>query len=746
MPQTSRSLPIDELPIALAVLDEHYVVLEANTAFKALVGKASDPIGQRLRQVFEAAGAVTEDEAQGKVLRFPGDDEDRTFRLTIRATPGGMLALLTEAAVMRARDDRHLVAEDVRARLMHDAEIGTWWYDPDHDTYCFPSELSLGYAGTGKPMPRETLQRLQHRDDRVIDDDIRERITREGGTAEAEVRYRTADGGWSHLRVFYRSGERLPSGRYAMHGVSQSITSLAIARDEARTNAQRLDLALKASGAGVFEYDYKTRAYWLSPKFLALIGATATEGAEADPFTALHPEDRPRATSLREDTAAGRIAEPIDVRVLRADGERWVRLYFEVDHTQDSRPRRGVGLIVDIDEAKRQEIAINEARRVAEEATAAKSDFLASVSHEIRTPMNGIVGVLNLLGHEPLSGEGRQLLGEALGCSEMLSQLINDVLDFSKIEAGKLSLSPVPTDLQSVVESVVRLLGPQAEVKGLYLEVEAGPELGWADIDPVRLRQCLFNVIGNAVKFTEQGGVRVRVASLGVGAARRIRFEIEDTGIGVPEGARDHLFGRFQQVDTGPKRRFGGTGLGLAISRQLARMMGGDLDYWSQEGAGSTFWFEMAAPEVPAPVAADAEDADAAPLAGLKVLVVDDNRVNRIVGVKTVEALGAEAEAVDSGAKAIEAVRTGRFDLVLMDINMPGMDGLEATRNIRALDAPAAEVPVIALTADVMRHHQARYLAAGMNGMAPKPFSPAQLLAEIVRICGAEPSEESLSA
>jgi len=328
----------------------------------------------------------------------------------------------------------------------------------------------------------------------------------------------------------------------------------------------------------------------------------------------------------------------------------------------------------------------------------------------------------------------------------MLSQLINDVLDFSKIEAGKLDLNPATVDPKAITESVVNLIRTQAEDKGLYLRARFGEGIGWAEIDPVRLRQCLFNIIGNAVKFTERGGVEVRLSALGDGAERKLRCEVEDTGIGVPDSARARMFDRFQQVEGGTTRRFGGTGLGLAISRQLARMMGGDLDYASRDGEGSTFWFEIAAPAAAAPASEAANPVDSAPLSGLKVLVVDDNRVNRLVGVKSLNALGAEAEAVDSGAAAIEAVRTTDFDLILMDVNMPGMDGLEATRRIRALGLAGAAIPIIALTADVMRHQHDAYLAAGMNGLVPKPFAPAQLLAEIMRLAGGEDEAVELSA
>jgi CheY-like chemotaxis protein len=315
----------------------------------------------------------------------------------------------------------------------------------------------------------------------------------------------------------------------------------------------------------------------------------------------------------------------------------------------------------------------------------------------------------------------------------MLAQLINDVLDFSKMEAGKLEISPIPTDPAEVMASVVSLLQPQADAKNLYLRAEAEP-MGWALIDPLRFRQCLFNVIGNAVKFTQDGGVTVRLGLVGEAERRKLRCEVEDTGIGIPPEAQVALFDRFAQADTGTTRRFGGTGLGLAISRSLARMMGGNMGFDSVEGSGSTFWFEIEAPPTEALVAAPQADLAEAPLEGLHVLIVDDNRTNRIVGMKTLQALGAEADTADSGQAAISAMSVTAYDLVLMDINMPGMDGMEATRRIRELGGERAQTPIIALTADVMSHHTAAYRAAGMNGFVPKPFSPTELLAEVLRL------------
>jgi len=582
-------------------------------------------------------------------------------------------------------------------------------------------------------VPAQVLRQIQHPRDAEMDLEIRERIICNGGVAESEMRYRHASGWWQHLNVHYRSGRMRPDGLYELLGISQNITPLANARDQASAAASRLKLALASAKAGVCEFDYRKNTFWGSPEFHQLTGREAPEAIEQT-LIFYNPEDHPLVMGLRHRAMVEGGTAPVDVRLARPDGERWVRLSLEVVFNDAGEPVRGVGLMLDIDDQKRQELALAEAMRIAEAATAAKSTFLASVSHEIRTPMNGIVGVLNLLRRENLTEEGRSLLTEAVACSDMLAQLINDVLDFSKIEAGKLELSPTVDAPQSIAEGVANLLRPQATDKGLYLRLVTQPQIGFAELDSVRLRQCLFNVIGNAVKFTESGGVEVRLTTVGEGADRRLRCEIQDTGIGVPDSARATLFGQFQQADATTTRRFGGTGLGLAISRKLARMMDGELDYDSEPGVGSTFWLEVAAPVAAAPEAAEIEDLSAMPLEGLRVLVVDDNRINRIVAVKSLEALGAQAEAVDSGQASIDAVQQSAFDLVLMDVNMPEMDGLEATRRIRALPSAVAAIPIVALTADVMSHQHKAYAKAGMDGVVPKPFSPIHLINAIAAL------------
>jgi signal transduction histidine kinase/CheY-like chemotaxis protein len=425
-----------------------------------------------------------------------------------------------------------------------------------------------------------------------------------------------------------------------------------------------------------------------------------------------------------------------DARIVRSNGEtRWVRVSHHLKVGKGGRWLKAVGLIQDIDARKRQEIALVEAQQAAEAASEAKAAFLANMSHEIRTPMNGVMGVLHLLKGENLTEEGRRMLDEALSCGQMLAELLNDVIDFSKIEAGRLELADEALDPRSVVEGVVRLLRPQADGKGLLLRLDADADLGWVRSDPVRLRQALFNLVGNAVKFTERGSVTVRCM---VPRPGYLRFEVIDTGVGIPAEVQSRVFQRFDQGDASTTRKFGGSGLGLAITQKLAEMMSGQVGFTSEEGLGSNFWLEIAAPPAEA-VAATSETLEPV-LEGLRVLVVEDNATNRMIATKLLESLGARVDTAADGYLGVEAAERGDFHLILMDVQMPGIDGLEAARRIRALGGAAADTPIVALTANVLAHQRRAYLDAGMDGVVGKPISPGALLREIARL-SAPPAE-----
>jgi CheY-like chemotaxis protein len=343
---------------------------------------------------------------------------------------------------------------------------------------------------------------------------------------------------------------------------------------------------------------------------------------------------------------------------------------------------------------------------------------------------------------EAISPEGRELIRHANDCGRMLSQLLNDVLDFSKIEAGQLEMAPEPMQAGEALGAVITLVGGLARAKGVELNCEIeGGDL-WIEADPIRVRQAMFNLLGNAVKFTARGHVTARLAVTAAGdGGRHVSLEVEDTGIGMSAEAQSHLFERFRQAEGNTARRFGGTGLGLSITQALTRMMGGEITFSSVEGEGSTFRMTF---DAPAAAAVELEPAEGGLLDGVNILLAEDNPTNRLVARTMLTRLGAGVDEAEDGLGALKAARLGAHDLILMDVQMPNMDGVEATRAIRALDGPASGVPIIALTANVMVHQRAEYLAAGMDGVVAKPISPGALLSEIARVIAQGEAARSL--
>lgn len=372
-----------------------------------------------------------------------------------------------------------------------------------------------------------------------------------------------------------------------------------------------------------------------------------------------------------------------------------------------------------------------------ETANYAKSAFLATMSHEIRTPINGVLGMTGLLLDTELTKEQRDFTNTIRGSADGLLVIINDILDLSKLEAGKLELEDTSFSAPQLIDQVVSLLSSGAADKDISIDLILEPSLPeWVRADPARLRQILFNLIGNAVKFTEAGNITISVSHRRLSTTElELRCEVKDTGIGIGADAISNLFSRFTQADNTISRKFGGTGLGLSICKQLAELMGGYIGMESELGRGSTFWVTIPCTEGQAPLLSESMPVELNEGRKLHILVAEDNLVNQQIAAAFIKRMGHTSEVVVNGLEAVEAVGAGSFDVVLMDIQMPDMDGVEATHAIRQLSGSARNVPIIALTANAMSGNREEYLSAGMNDYVAKPVDPAELQNAIARCC-----------
>ena len=514
------------------------------------------------------------------------------------------------------------------------------------------------------------------------------------------------------------------------------ITDLVRAVETAERSEQRLQVAAQIAELHVWELDYQRQTLVQDEGMAKIFGRVLTfEELAADTSSTIHPEDRaliaePWARAVEKD-------EPYfpEYRVAREDGkEVWVACTVKLVRDETGQPLRLLGALQNITARKQAEAALVQAKEEAEAANRAKSTFLATMSHEIRTPLNGVLGMAQAMARDELSPVQRDRLDVVRQSGETLLAILNDVLDLSKIEAGKLELEVAPFDLEELALGAHAAFTAIANKKGLSFNLVVEPQARGAYLgDSTRLRQVIYNLVSNALKFTPSGEVRVRLSRDG----GDLCVEVSDTGVGMSPDQLDRLFRKFEQADASTTRRYGGTGLGLAICRELCELMGGAIGAVSVEGEGTTFIARL--PMEPAPAgsvqAHAAAEAAQDELPPLRVLAAEDNIINQLVLQTLLHQAGIEPVMVADGAQAVEVWRTGAWDVILMDVQMPVMDGPTATRAIREEETRLGRprTPIVALTANAMAHQVAEYYGAGMDDFVPKPLEAALLFAALER-------------
>ena len=551
---------------------------------------------------------------------------------------------------------------------------------------------------------------------------------------------------------------------YATCGVSLDVTEERRAQEILRQQEDFLQSVLRSLDEGVIATDREGRVMLYNDRARELNGipATATDPdtwtqyyslLEADGSTPIRADETPMRRTLRGEVvtdAEVTIASPTqDPRLLKVSG----RPIFDKTGFQMG----AVCVGRDVTASKRAERDLQKARDEALEASRMKSEFLANMSHEIRTPMNGVIGMTELLLDTELTDEQREYARMACSSGETLLGIVNDILDLSKIEAGKLELDESDFDVTVAAETCCALLRSRAEEKGLELSfVAQGPVPRCVRGDENRLRQILTNLVANAIKFTDEGEVRVTLRQERATSAAEgdvLRFEVSDSGRGIDSSQVARLFDPFVQADSSTTREHGGTGLGLSISKQLVAVMRGEIGGESEVGVGSTFWFTLPLRETgTVDTTSAARDSAAALPTELEtderpvVLVAEDNPVNQVVAVKMLERRGYRVDVVEDGRAAFEAVLAGEYSIVLMDCQMPVMDGYRATAEIRRREDTTRRAPIIGVTAHAMTGDRDRCLAAGMDDYLPKPVRPRQLDAILERYCGPSSGAERLKS
>jgi len=516
-------------------------------------------------------------------------------------------------------------------------------------------------------------------------------------------------------------------------GVYVDVHEQRMTADRLKEASERFELAMRGTNDGIWDWDLIRNELWLSPRWKEILGFKDHELPSGnDAWRRLIVEDDQadawdRARALIEGRASEYLATH---RYKHRDGSiHHLLTRATLLRSSNGIAVRMVGVVTDISELIR-------AREEAEAASRAKSQFLANMSHEIRTPMNGVLGMAQLLEGTTLGDEQRRYVSAIRASAESLLTILNDILDLSKIEAGKLTIQTRPTDVHAILQDMARLYRPMATAKGLAFEVVTTGALPHVSVDPVRIRQIVTNLVGNAIKFTHEGSVVIE-ASVTPGI---LAITVRDTGIGISAERQLSIFETFTQADNSTSRMYGGTGLGLSITQSLVHLMGGSMKVVSRIGQGSAFTFEIPAhecsPELKGILAQTNVYEGPRSLLRGRVLLAEDNEINILVAQTLLEDLGLDVSVASNGEQAVELAAKGDYDVILMDLHMPKVDGAEATRQIRKSEPPGRHTAIIAMTAAVREEDRATCMNAGMDGFIAKPFDIVevrQLLSQILK-------------
>ncbi|MBX9654806.1 PAS domain-containing protein [bacterium] len=633
----------------------------------------------------------------------------------------------------------------------------------------------LGYAADEVPNDTSQWFNLIHPEDkRHILQSFIDHVQGMTEVYRVEARYRTKSGAWKWMGNVGRVIEWDPDGHpVRMAGTYTDIDDLKRSQIKLNASETKYRLIAEYSSDVIFMLSPDSTILYASPSCRAVLGYEPHEMIGQQGLSFLEAVDVDYGSHLIADIMNHPGSTARELRFRRKDG---TLIWIEVNAQSINCPNSGevrelVGAVRDITDRKQREVELLLAREAADDANRAKSYFLAAMSHELRSPLHGVIGMVELLSTTRLTKQQSGFVQSASKAAQLLLSSINDILDFTKIEAGKLELDFAPFSVNEMISDVDLLFRESAKAKGLDLTVVTESDLPTEVFgDEIRLRQTIVNLISNAIKFTFHGGIVLSAKKLNKSAdIVDIRFEVADSGIGIPENAKGQLFSPFMQADRSTSRNFGGSGLGLAISKRLIDIMGGTIDYESTVGVGTRFWIDLPLmisneriPNTPDIGCIDHSTSSIHSLEvddsimnsnGLHILIVEDNEIGAEVAVELLKPSGFEITVAHNGAQAIELFRDNRFDLILMDCQLPILDGYKTTRIIRSIEVERRSrgcktppVPIVALTASAFRGDEERCRAAGMNDYLTKPLRLNLLHETINRHLGKNPQGESRSA